>query len=145
MSKHALNKTIEARKLNKKTGVPVPGPEVAIPYGAHVEHPHRDGAMWRFTYNQELYRCADDVLTSALDRGALKGIVEAKDEEPKNEAPAVGGRVARPALRWEAVSSSQYSVMRSKVPGGWLVAAGSGPSLTFYPDPEHLWDGTSLE
>jgi hypothetical protein len=29
-------------------------------------------------------------------------------------------------------------------PGGWLIAAGSGAGLTFYPDPGHEWDGTSL-
>lgn len=39
---------------------------------------------------------------------------------------------------------------RTKVPGGWLVfytrgLGGLGDSgLTFYPDPEHKWDGNSL-
>lgn len=140
MPKHALNKTIEARKLNKKTGVPVGGPEITIPYGAFVEDPHRDGGMWRFTYNQELYRCANDVLTSALDRGALNAVA-AQDAEPP-AAPSAE-RPAQRGLRWEAVVSSHYSVLRSKVPGGWLVLADA--SLTFYPDPEHVWDGTSPE
>jgi len=165
LSKHALNKTIEARKLNKKTGVPIGGPEVTIPYGAFVEHPHRDGDMWRFTYNQELYRCAKDVLTLALDRGALKGIAEREAGEPgapaserktsdavappesraKDAAQPPAEITGRPSLRWETIASSHYVVLRTKVPGGWLVAAGAGPSLTFYPDPEHRWDGTSLD
>ena len=34
------------------------------------------------------------------------------------------------------------SVMRAKVPGGWFIRAGGG--AFFYPDPEHLWDGSSL-
>jgi len=116
------------------------GPEITIPYGAVVEDPHRDGGMLRFTYNQELYRCAKDVLTSALDRGALKDVVAADADAPA--VPAAERPVQR-GLQWEPVSSSHFSVFRSKVPGGWLVAAGG--SLTFYPDPEHVWDGTSVE
>jgi len=140
LSKHALNKTIEARKLNKKTGVPMGGPEVTIPYGAFVEAPHRDGGMLRFTYNQELYRCANDVLTSALDRGALKAVVPADADSPA--VPAAERPVQR-GLRWEVVVSSHFAVLRSKVPGGWLIAADA--SVTFYPDPQHRWDGASLD
>jgi hypothetical protein len=35
-------------------------------------------------------------------------------------------------------------VHRSKVPGGWLVFAGSNGAIsgvTFYPDPKHEWKG----
>jgi hypothetical protein len=32
---------------------------------------------------------------------------------------------------------------RAKVPGGWLVMVWSG-SITFLPDPNHQWDGNSL-
>jgi hypothetical protein len=52
-----------------------------------------------------------------------------------------------------------FSLRRAKVPGGWLVlvckihqgdqgdwawGAGFG-GLTFVPDPEHRWDGNSME
>lgn len=142
LSKFSLNKTIEARKLNPKTGVPLPGPETPIPYGAIIEDPHRDRDMWRFTHSHELYRCANDVLTSALDPGALDAVAAPAANVPE---PPVAGQTVSPLLRWEAVASSHYSVLRSKVPGGWLIAAGSGPSLAFYPDPEHRWDGASVE
>ena len=43
---------------------------------------------------------------------------------------------------------------RTPVPGGWLVmskydsvkydAGGTTTSLTFYPDPDHTWDGSSV-
>jgi hypothetical protein len=38
------------------------------------------------------------------------------------------------------------SLYRAKVPGGWLVlfCFGDGSSITFMPDPDHLWDGSSL-
>jgi hypothetical protein len=45
--------------------------------------------------------------------------------------------------------TSTVPVLRANIPGGWLVAAmfgtaGSG-SLCFVPDPEHRWDGSSVQ
>lgn len=43
------------------------------------------------------------------------------------------------------------SIQRTAVPGGWLVAVFytmshcGGPAICFYPDPNHEWDGESLE
>jgi len=43
------------------------------------------------------------------------------------------------------------AILRSKIPGGWLVKSqfhrndAGGCGLTFVPDPEHTWDGTSLD
>ncbi|MEN6356064.1 MAG: hypothetical protein ABFD83_03155 [Armatimonadota bacterium] len=64
------------------------------------------------------------------------------------------------ALNWEDLESNGVAfcadtVARAKVPGGWLVAfhtSGTGiiddsygyGGLTFYPDPNHEWDGNSL-
>ncbi len=50
---------------------------------------------------------------------------------------------------------STTQIRRSKIPGGWLVTARpseissfgeskAGAGITFVPDPEHRWDGTSL-
>ena len=59
-------------------------------------------------------------------------------------------------LIWEAVGSEAAKkgifgdrapdVIRAKVPGGWFVRTSIGiyGSAFFYPDPEHLWDGSSL-
>ena len=61
------------------------------------------------------------------------------------------------ALVWETVKTelqekgfmkgSAPFVFRAKVPGGWLVSTlypgGSGGAF-FYPDPDRLWDGSSL-
>lgn len=41
-------------------------------------------------------------------------------------------------------------LLRAKIPGGWLLASSSPEGktvvrvLTFVPDPDHAWDGTSL-
>ena len=35
------------------------------------------------------------------------------------------------------------SIMRSKVPGGWLVIYNKS-NIVFYADPNHEWDGSAL-
>ena len=55
-------------------------------------------------------------------------------------------------LVWERLqcknSTGMILAWRTKVPGGWLVAinygGGEGGGLTFYPDPNHDWDGASI-
>ncbi len=59
-------------------------------------------------------------------------------------------------LIWEEVKCEQKeksflsqgmpSMWRTKVPGGWLVRImdGAADGAFFYPDPEHVWDGSSL-
>jgi len=62
------------------------------------------------------------------------------------------------AIKWETLDRESADrdadcyLQRAKVPGGWLVrwgecvpinAYGYG-GMTFYPDPEHKWDGNSL-
>jgi len=59
-------------------------------------------------------------------------------------------------LRWETLQSDKYEqeqVVRTKIPGGWLVMVDKwdineerpvGVGVTFVPDPEHKWDGSSL-
>jgi hypothetical protein len=40
--------------------------------------------------------------------------------------------------------ATHHQVWRAKVSAGWLVFAGTATStngVTFYPDPEHQWDG----
>lgn len=66
-------------------------------------------------------------------------------------------------LKWEKLASDlkmghfEPAVWRVKVPGGWLVmiaewniesnlrAVDVATSMTFIPDPEHEWDGDSLD
>ena len=140
-----LNKSIEARKLNQRTGAPTTEPEVVIPYGAIVENVEADRDFERFTYLRELYQVPHKLLVSATDPKAWKA-QRASTAESVSPAPS---RTAQPAppppgLQWVPLDSSHPSLLRAKVPGGWLLAAGSGAGLTFYPDPDHQWDGKSL-
>ena len=57
-------------------------------------------------------------------------------------------------LNWYVVDTHWYGadleVIRAKVPGGWLVCIMprqivDGWGLTFYPDPKHEWDGSSVD
>lgn len=54
------------------------------------------------------------------------------------------------ALRAIGSAKAVLAIQRARVPGGWLVAGYlmglpfKNASVTFYPDPEHTWDGNSL-
>jgi len=53
-------------------------------------------------------------------------------------------------INWEKMKTSfGYGVdmFRSKVPGGWLIlySGGMASSMTFFPDPNHQWDGNSIK
>ena len=59
----------------------------------------------------------------------------------------------RKILKWEEIRcemtpkgfiSLVWPMQRTKVPGGWFVSGRVGKDAFFYPDPEHVWDGSSL-
>jgi len=54
-----------------------------------------------------------------------------------------------PKLKFEKLDVDGLSsarMNRTKVPGGWLLifSSNSGGGCTFYPDPEHKWNGESV-
>jgi hypothetical protein len=139
LNKFSLIKSIEAKKLNKRTLIPLTDPEVTIPFGAIIENVEADRDMDRFTCNGDPYRCPHERLATAMAPiGAAP--LPAPAAQPEVESPAQ--EKAQAAFQWEPLNSSHGSLMRAKVPGGWLVAA-AGAGLAFYPDPGHAWDGTS--
>jgi hypothetical protein len=141
-----LNKSIEARKLNKRTGAPTTDPEAVIPYGAFVENVEANRDFERFTYLGELYQCPHKLLASATDPRAWKAQLAPAAESAAPATPGAGQPPpVTPRLRWESLNSSHTPLLRAKVPGGWLIATGPGAGLAFYPDPGHEWDGMSLE
>ncbi len=141
MPKFEMTKTIEARKLNKRTGVPTSEAPVTIPFGAIIEGWTDKGDIVKFTYLGDPYQCSAETL-----KGASAPIqpLKLKPEPPIADAPAAEVPSER-QLEWGQMRSSQGKILRAKVPGGWLVLwNGSGCALAFYPDPDHRWDGASL-
>ena len=68
----------------------------------------------------------------------------------KTNKGALYSSVAMPKLKFEKLDVSTLSagtmMNRAKIPGGWLLVSTSntGGGVSFYPDPEHKWDGGSL-
>jgi hypothetical protein len=141
LPKLSLRKTIEATKLNKRTGLAEVGPEVTIPFGALVEFVSAERETVRFSYMGDYYRCAEDLWQSAAGE-------KTHDAAAGPAAAATGVEAAalpKPGLIWEPLPSSGLNVVRTKVPGGWLVAiTGQNSGLTCLPQPAHEWDGTTL-
>ena len=143
----SLTKMIEATKLQPRTGLPLGLPPTTVPYGALVEPVGSERDRQRFTYLGELFECKRDLFLSAT--GGAKTIADESAATEPELAPAVERELeaappAGPRLEWRAVRSSNYSVTRAAIPGGWLVALNAS-SLAFVPDSKHHWDGTSPE
>ena len=143
----SLNKTIEATKLNPRTGSPLGVPEVTVSFGALVEPLGSDGKLAKFHYLGELYGCKRDLFLSATGGGAKASdaVPVAVTPRPPEPVPVAASEpaVEGPALIWERLNSSDVAVKRASIPGGWLVTANYG--LTFVPDAKHLWDGSSVD
>jgi hypothetical protein len=137
MPSFELQKSIEATKLDKRSGLPLEN--CTVPYGAIIHDLREDGSWQKFIFLGDPYRCKP----AELDR-ALKAIGEGDSEVAEADGTAAA---TAPAYRmvWEEVSSS-LKMRRAKVPGGWLLIllGASGNSLSFYPDSGHEWDGASL-
>jgi hypothetical protein len=127
-------------KLHLRTRTPL-GQSETIPFGALITHVGSDRGLEQFQYMTGLYCCPRDLLESALDPGALGRKEEPAAPEP--EAPAAARREPPPDIVFTGLSARPYTVSRAKVPGGWLILI-NGSAATFYPDPEHAWDGTTL-
>ena len=142
--KLTLNKSIEAKRLNKRTLAPLIGPEVTVPYGGILEPAGSDGDFQHFRYMGDLYRVKRETLASAAEAG-MAPAAAAPHSAAQPSAAVDGGASAAPAtavkprLGFEPLGDG---IARAKIPGGWLVR--SGASITFVPDSAHKWKGESL-
>jgi hypothetical protein len=137
-----LAKSIEARKLNRRTGRPVDTLWLTVPFGAILENAVEKGDLIEFSYLGDLYHCRREDIKDSLNAAA------ASDEASRESAVAEkGDAVLEPVLRWEKLRSNYGDVRRAKVPGGWLLSmeAGAGGGLVFYPDSEHCWNGEGAD
>lgn len=154
MAALSLLKSIEATRLNKRSGLAMPGPPVTISFGALVEFVASDRSYTRFQYLGDLFRCDTVVWESSTPREsdlpARSKPVETRPAEvlPATPAPIASRAPAPPptaeVLVWETLECDPPQVMsRAKVPGGWLILV-EGCSVAYYPDPGHHWNGKSL-
>jgi hypothetical protein len=143
MLKLEVTKTIEARTLNKRTRQMLAQPPVTLPYGAILSDVVENRDVMEFSYLGELYNCKSEVLRAAshsLDDSA---------SSPAGVAPAATLAPASPeaqiTFRWEKLNAGTIPTFRAKVPAGWLILVGdtSSRGVTFYPDVDHEWDGTT--
>jgi hypothetical protein len=146
VSRYELTKTIEVRKLNKRSGLPLPEPPVLIPFGSMIENLKRERGSVQFTHLFELFEISETVLDSAIREVGAARSEQASTysapparAEPSGEVDAVGA----PGFVWQEVSAAPIRLLRAKVPGGWLLS--SNGAVSFYSDPEHAWDGRSME
>lgn len=150
MAKISLSKRIDATKLHPRTLAPLAGPEVNIPFGALVESIGGDHACVKFLFLGEPYSVRREVFVDAVgpDEVAKAAVAEpvaapAAAPAPVEPAPPAEPGAPEARLKFERLEAGNYAMARAKVPGGWLVTCGAG--VTFYPDPAHEWDGSSLE
>lgn len=66
MAKAELTKTIEARRLNKRTMRPISNDPFSIPYGAIVDLLKENGDQMQFMYLGEPYESKADTVTLAV-------------------------------------------------------------------------------
>lgn len=145
----SLTKGIEATKLHPRTGLPLGVPPVTVPYGALIEPVGSDRDCERFRYLGDLCECQRELFLSATAGARSQPPAAAEPEPEPAPEPVVEKKPEKaaptgPRLEWERVNSSDYSVRRAAVPGGWLVAV-DGNSVIFVADPKHEWDGGSVE
>lgn len=148
MAKHEVGKSLEAVRLNKRTGIPLTEAPITIPYGAILNDLEEVGNYYKFTYHSERYQMRVD---SA--RGALH-LIAGTQESVAKETPAVIqasnqtvveepiAEDSRPVLTFERLRvTGGPALSRAKVPGGWLIVSAGG--VTFVQDAYHAWDGGS--
>lgn len=144
MAKFELIKSVEARKLHPRTGIPTTEPLVTIPYGTVIENVTRDRDVDKFVCNLERYQVPHEILAAAIVPLDGPAAPTAAAEPAAVAAPARARTSNRPKLVWQELESTLSGCRRAKVPGGWLVAIGV-TGVAFYPDPSHTWNGGSLE
>jgi hypothetical protein len=147
MAKYELTKSVEAVKLNPRTGASLGQHAITLPYGAIIDNVEEVGDYYKFSYLSERYQ-----MKVAAAQGALSPLGGGSERPPVTEmgsgsttaaaAPVEAGP-PKPLLSFETLRSRGLSLSRAKVPGGWLVVNGSG--VAFVPDSEHAWDGGSVE
>lgn len=154
MDRYELTKSIEAKKLSKRTGFRLSEPPTQLSYGSVLTDLVKTRDGYKFTCLLEPYEAEAWVLEPAIRKIASVGAPKAAEPDEESPAPdpppvvaaepAAAAATPPPSgFQWEELSRSPVRLWRSKVPGGWLLTSGS--NLLLLPDPAHAWDGKTLD
>lgn len=152
--RYRMIKMVEARRLNPKSGIPLTEPPTAIPFGALLSDVREERDLFKFTYLGKPYQCLQSILRPAMEPFD-GGSFATSDDAPAAPLAAAAAPLpppvepvaaAEPApFQWEQIATSHGPLLRAKLPGGWMVMTGRATALAFYPDPQHKWDGSTLD
>ena len=105
----------------------------------------KDSFFWRFiavVLVVGLFAVAYGLLkTSPLPSPSFSSVAYADEKTvPVNDSNL-------PELKFQPLNSPPRFIARAKVAGGWFVLAmtANSPTMFFYPDADHKWDGGSME
>ena len=120
----------------------LPEQETTIPYGAIIDNVRLDRDEVTFSYLSEPYRCTRETYDSAVvgAKAAKSAAAPAAVAAPAAKQAPTPEPEVEAALQFESLAANVKGLSRAKVPGGWLIATAQG-SVTFYPDPQHSWNG----
>ena len=150
MARYQVTKSVDARKLHPRSGIPLSEPPMMLPFGAILENLREDRDLFKFSYLGQPYQCEKKALKPAIQQldggssGAAAAAVEAV-EVPEEPSFSAGQTPTDPDIRWHALRTTHVTVLRTKVPGGWLVMPQGGAGIAFVPDAQHDWDGKSID
>jgi len=117
----------------RRRGLPMPDPSIGkcSRCGRSISHNQQD---------DECSQCGEPFPPEIL---RALGAAAVDTGSGATRAETVGGEPL--TVKWEQVASdgASFSLYRSKVPGGWLVASGTDGPLTFIPDAEYKWNENS--
>lgn len=148
MATYELTKSVDCVKVNKRSGIRT-SEKKTLAFGSILVDLTEDRDNFRFLYLGEMYDGPQSEMKGYLQ--LLEGEETVDVGRPRGEAGAgKSARGTRPAkeaveykLKWESLSS-ETTLKRAKVPGGWLVSSNGG-GLAFVPDAGHEWNGESVD
>src|SRR5687768_18544937 len=122
MARYELTKTIEARKLNQRSGLPLGEPPVSVPYSAILDKINESWDFVKFTYLGVNYQCPTPVFHDATrPYGTTDAEPRPGPSSPVEEPVSPGPPPKQGAMRWPILSSNHSPALRAVVPCRWLV------------------------
>lgn len=145
MARYQVTKSVDAKKLHPRSGIPLSEPPTLLPFGAILENLREERDLFKFSYLGQPYQCEQKLLKPAIQLLDGSPVTDAAGESPNFEQAAGSAPAPDPDIRWQTLRTTNGSLLRAKIPGGWLVMSTNGTGITFVPDAGHAWNGKTVE